>query len=130
MTSTDNPSSDTPKPENLDPLYSHRGGRTVPAPGKPEPATWDRPEMRALLRRHDFTRVYQLLQRIGYSQQHIGRLTGQSQPEVSAIIHGRRILTYHLITRIAYGLGIPPGHVGTSWCNCQQQPTSEPTDRR
>ena len=127
MTSTNTPSSAGPDLDSINPHYSRRGARVVPHPGQPDPATWDRPEMRAMLQCHDFTRVYQLLQKIGYSQLHIGRLTGQSQPEVSAIIHGRRLISYHVIRRIVHGLGIPPGHAGVSWCNCQQQPTPDPT---
>jgi hypothetical protein len=129
MTCPHNTSPDTPPPPHiLNPNYSHRGGRVIPHPGIPDPATWDRPRMRDALRCHNFTRVYQLLQHEGYSQQHIGHLTGQTQPEVSAIIHGRRIIAYHLIARIALGLRVPPGHVGVCWCNCQPAPTTNSAD--
>jgi len=39
--------------------------------------------MRAVVAVRDFTRVYRLLQKVGFSQQKIAALTGQSQPEVS-----------------------------------------------
>jgi len=55
------------------------------------PEEWDRPAMRAALTARDITRVYRLLQKIGFSQQRIAALTGQSQPEVSAIVHGRKV---------------------------------------
>jgi transcriptional regulator with XRE-family HTH domain len=113
-----------PDPESINPHYSHRGARVAPHPKQPDPATWDREEMRALLRRHDFPRVFQQLQKIGYSQLHIGRLTGQTQPEISAIIHGRRPISYYLIRRIVRGLGIPPGHAGVSWCDCDTTTTA------
>jgi transcriptional regulator with XRE-family HTH domain len=74
--------------------------------------------MRQALYQHDFITVYRLLQRIGYSQNAIGQLTGQSQPEISAILHGRRVISYSVIARIADGLGIPRGYLGLSWCDC------------
>jgi transcriptional regulator with XRE-family HTH domain len=87
-------------------------------PEKPDPATWERPEMEAALSDRDMTRVFRLLQRIGYSQQRIAALTGQSQPEVSAIVHGRKVMAYGVLLRIAAGLGIPRGLAGMSSCRC------------
>jgi hypothetical protein len=55
-------------------------------------AEFERPEMRTALAARDITRVFRLLQKIGFSQQRIAAMTGQSQPEVSAIIHGRRVM--------------------------------------
>jgi transcriptional regulator with XRE-family HTH domain len=80
-----------------------------------EPTEWDRPEMRAALAARDITRVYRLLQRIGFSQQRIAALTGQSQPEVSAIIHGRKVMAYDVLARIADGLGVPRGYMGLAY---------------
>jgi transcriptional regulator with XRE-family HTH domain len=74
--------------------------------------------MRDALRQHDFRAVYRLLSHIGYSQSEIGRLTGQSQPEISAIMYGRRVMAYDVMARIAGGLGIPAGYLGLSWCTC------------
>jgi hypothetical protein len=84
----------------------------------PDPAVWDDPPMRQALTDQDITTVYRLLSRLGYSQQHIAALTGQSQPEVSSIIHGRKVMAYDVLARIADGLGIPRGYLGLSWCTC------------
>lgn len=51
---------------------------------------WDRPEMRATLAVRDIAVMFRLLPKIGFSQQRIAALTGQSQPEFSAIIHDRK----------------------------------------
>jgi len=77
---------------------------------------WEEPEMRLAWARRDITRVYRTLQRYGYAQQRIAALTGQSQPEVSSIIHGRKVMAYDLIERIAVGLGVPRGYAGLSYC--------------
>jgi transcriptional regulator with XRE-family HTH domain len=71
--------------------------------------------MRAALGARDITRVFRLLQKVGFSQQRIAALTGQSQPEVSAIIHGRRVMAYDVLARIADGLGIPRGAMGLAY---------------
>jgi len=81
----------------------------------PDQALWERPEMRAVLAARDVTRMYRLLQRQGYSQQRIAAMTGQSQPQVSAIIHGRRIMAYDVLSRIADGLNIPRGYLGLAY---------------
>ncbi|MBI3689033.1 MAG: hypothetical protein HY241_17145 [Actinobacteria bacterium] len=81
--------------------------------------------MRAALARHDLTAVYRRLQAGGYSQNTIGALTRQSQPEVCAIIHGRQVRAYNVLARIAHGLGAPPGYLGLAWCahpTCQHPP--------
>jgi predicted XRE-type DNA-binding protein len=78
-------------------------------PNRPGPEVWEPPEVRAALAARDVTRVYRLLQRRGFSQQRIAALTGQSQPEVSAIIHGRKVMAYEVLSRVADRLGIPAG---------------------
>jgi transcriptional regulator with XRE-family HTH domain len=83
--------------------------------GQVDPEEWDRPEMRAVLAERNITRVYRLLQKIGFSQQHIAALTGQSQPEVSAIIHGRKVMAYDVLSRICEGLGVPRGSMGLAY---------------
>ena len=80
-----------------------------------EPEEWERPEMRAALAVRDICRVYRLLQKVGFSQQRIAALTGQTQPEVSAIIHGRQVRAYDVLSRIANGLGIPREYMGLSY---------------
>ncbi len=80
-----------------------------------DPEVWDRPEMRAVLAERDITRVYRLLQKFGFSQQRIAALAGQSQPEVSAIIHGRQVMAYDVLSRVADGLGIPRGYMGLAY---------------
>ena len=85
---------------------------------KPDPRMWERPEMQAAVNVRDFAKVFRLLQRVGLSQQRIAALTGQSQPEVSAIVHGRRLMAYDVLLRVAEGLGIPRGLAGLSSCRC------------
>ncbi len=80
-----------------------------------DPAEWERPEMRSALEVRDICRVYRLLQKVGFSQQRIAALTGQSQPEVSAIIHGRHVQAYDVLSRIADGLGIPREYMGLAY---------------
>ena len=87
--------------------------------GRPDPRMWYDAPMFAAVRARDFTRIYRLLQKHGYSQQRIGALTGQSQPEVSSVIHGRKIMAYDVMQRIAGGLGIPRGIAGLCFCSCQ-----------
>ena len=92
--------------------------RSAP-PRPPDPALWQRPDLRAAIARHDFPTVYVALNAAGLSQSRIGALTGQKQPEVSAIMHGRRITAFAVIARTVHGLGIPPCYAGPS---CQQCP--------
>jgi transcriptional regulator with XRE-family HTH domain len=87
-------------------------------PEKPDPKMWERPEMQAAVTARDFTKVFRLLQRVGLSQQRIAALTGQSQPEVSAIVHGRKVMAYDVLLRVADGLGVPRGLAGLSSCGC------------
>jgi transcriptional regulator with XRE-family HTH domain len=74
--------------------------------------------MRLALVARDVTTVYRLLQKRGFSQQRIAAMTGQSQPEVSAIIHGRKVTTYDVLSRICDGLGVPRECMGLAWCTC------------
>jgi transcriptional regulator with XRE-family HTH domain len=90
-----------------------------PAGKKPGLETWESPEMREAVAAHDVTKVFRLLQRVGMSQQRIATLTGQSQPEVSAIIHGRKVQAYDVLLRVTDGLGIPRGLAGMSSCCCR-----------
>lgn len=95
----------------------------------PDPREWYRPKMVDALLVRDFTTAFQLLQKVGLSQQRIASLADLSQPEVSAIIHGRRVMAYDLMKRIVDGLGIPPCLVGVASCgSCvhHQCPAAEP----
>jgi hypothetical protein len=75
---------------------------------RPDPAFWAEQEVREMLAVRDIAALYQYLRRYGFSQNHIARLTGQSQPEVSAITRGlRRVQSFDVLLRIADGLGIP-----------------------
>jgi transcriptional regulator with XRE-family HTH domain len=84
----------------------------------PDKETWQHAEMRAAVQVRNFTAIYRLLQKQGYSQQRIAALTGQSQPEVSAIIHGRKVMAYDVMLRIVDGLGVPRGLAGFATCTC------------
>jgi hypothetical protein len=110
------------------PIDSRPPGKGIitATPARPDPRLWDEPPMRAALARHDFTEVIRLIRRIGYSQAAIGRLTGQAQPEISAITFGRKVVSYAVIARFAEGLGVPAGYLGVSWCTCP--PTAAPIE--
>jgi transcriptional regulator with XRE-family HTH domain len=83
--------------------------------------------MRPLLTTRDVTRVYRQLQKIGFTQQRIAAITGQSQPEVSAILHGRRVMAYDVLYRIFSSLGVPLCLVGLASCCpcCPHQPPGD-----
>jgi transcriptional regulator with XRE-family HTH domain len=85
--------------------------------------------MRPWLTTRDATRVYRQLQKIGFTQQRIAAITGQSQPEVSAIIHGRRVMAYDVLYRIFSSLGVPLCLVGLASCCpcCPHQPPGDST---
>ena len=91
----------------------NRYGALVP---RIDPDWWDHPELRPRLAVRDVQALYRWLQRHGLSQQQIASLTGQTQPEVSAILNGREVLAYSVLHRIAVGLGMPPGYMGLSGC--------------
>jgi hypothetical protein len=86
------------------------------AMGLPCPELWDRPVARAALAGHDMAGVFSVLRAEGFSQHQIGVLTGQRQPEISAILAGRRVIAYPVLSRIADGLAVPRGLMGLSWC--------------
>lgn len=71
--------------------------------------------MRDALRGRDIGAVFVLLRRHGISQRRISALTGQSQSEVSEICHGRQVMAYDLLARIADGLAIPRGLLGMAY---------------
>ncbi|MGH3929763.1 MAG: helix-turn-helix domain-containing protein [Pseudonocardiaceae bacterium] len=72
------------------------------------PPWYTRPEAREALAERDIGAVYRLLYRDGVSQREIARRTGQSQSEVSEIIHGtRQVRDVTVLERIGDGLGVP-----------------------
>jgi tetratricopeptide (TPR) repeat protein len=88
---------------------------TIYEQGPPDPQVWEAPEMRAALAARDIAQVFRLLKACGISQRRIAGLTGQAQPEISDILHGRVVSSYELLSRIATGLGIPRGHLGLAY---------------
>lgn len=85
---------------------------TLDDPVTMDAALWTAPEIRAALGTRDIGTLYRLLGRRGVSQRRIAIATGQSQPEVSAIVKGRVVMAYDLLARIADGLGVPRGLMG------------------
>ena len=84
----------------------------------PDPAWWTRQDVLPLLGERDIIGLFTWLQKKhGWSQQQIGSLTGQSQPEVSAILHGRRVTAYDVLLRIADGLLVPRVLMGLGSCD-------------
>src|SRR5262249_55472516 len=61
---------------------------------------------------------FRLLQKLGLSQQRIAALCGMSQPEISAIIHGRKIMAYAVMRRIVRGLKVNPTYAGLAFGAC------------
>ncbi|PPK69870.1 transcriptional regulator [Actinokineospora auranticolor] len=82
---------------------------------RPAAEVWEHPDMRAALSARDITQVYRLLRGRGVSQRRISMLTGQAQPEISAIARGRQVQTYDVLSRIADGLGVPRGYMGLAY---------------
>src|SRR5262245_24610845 len=85
------------------------------APEPINPEAWLQPDMREALAQRDIVALYRILQRFGVSQRRIAALTQQSQSEISEILHGRRVESYEVLVRIAYGLGVPRGWMGLAF---------------
>src|SRR5689334_9240895 len=79
------------------------------------------PDFMEALSTRNIQGIFRSLQVVGVSQRRIGRLTGQSQSEISEIIGGRTVVNYDVLCRIADGLGIPRGWMGLA----QALPTPE-----
>jgi hypothetical protein len=89
----------------------------IPPDRRPTSKDWLRhPELLPAFHAHNFPAVYGHLHRAGYSENQIGSLTRQSQSEVSAIIHGRRLMAYQVIDRVITGLRIPRCLVAMATC--------------
>jgi hypothetical protein len=89
-----------------------------PDPDKPRPPRefWFTPQLRPALAERDFTAIYRMLRRYGYTQHQLSVLTGHSQPQVSATVNGRPVMAYQVMKRVADGLGIPPCLLGMATC--------------
>ncbi|MGH3831377.1 MAG: helix-turn-helix domain-containing protein [Pseudonocardiaceae bacterium] len=81
-----------------------------------DPAFFDEDAVRAALADRDIGRLFCLLRRVGVSQRRIAELTGQSQSEVSEILHGRQVLNVRVLERIADGFGVSRKRLGVSYC--------------
>jgi transcriptional regulator with XRE-family HTH domain len=67
--------------------------------------------------------LFRWLNQHGWSQVQIANATGQSQPEVSAIMKGRKVTAHSVLLRIARGLHIPLGYMRLSSCTvCEDDP--------
>jgi transcriptional regulator with XRE-family HTH domain len=103
--------------------HAHHIIATAAAAGTPAPSTrppidpalYQRDDMREVLAVRDVTALYLALKAAGLTQRQIAELTGQSQPEVSDILAGRRVSSYDVLVRIAGGLRIPRELMGLSF---------------
>ncbi len=77
-----------------------------------DPEVWQRVDVRQALARRDVTTLFRLLTQAGYSQRRIARFTRLSQSQVSEIVHGRRVMAYDVLVRVADGLGVERGWMG------------------
>jgi transcriptional regulator with XRE-family HTH domain len=82
-----------------------------------DPAIFEPPDMRRALVQRDIATVYRVLLDCGVPQRRLGELVGQSQSEVSEILHGRKVQSYDVLERIANGLGVSRGVMGLAYAN-------------
>jgi transcriptional regulator with XRE-family HTH domain len=80
-----------------------------------DPAVWERAETRRALAARDLAVVFRLLRAAGTSQRAIAALTGLAPSEVYEVGHGRRVMAYDVLCRIADGLGVPRGYLGLAY---------------
>jgi transcriptional regulator with XRE-family HTH domain len=106
---------------------SHPGPQQLPCP--PPQWVWEQPPIRAAVAARDISTLYRLLTRLGYSQQRIAAMVGQSQPEVSAILRGRKVMAYDVLSRIAGGLHIPRGYMGLAYTHPTDPTTAHTADK-
>jgi transcriptional regulator with XRE-family HTH domain len=81
-----------------------------------DPAWWRDPRLRPSLAVCDVGALFRWLNARGWSQVQIASATGQTQPEVSAIMKGREVKAQSVLLRIARGLRIPLGYMRLSSC--------------
>lgn len=80
-----------------------------------DPGVWQQPEMRRSLAGRDLAGVFRLLRRVGVSQRAVASATGLSPSEVYEVLHGRKVMAYDVLCRIADGLGVPRGRLGLAY---------------
>jgi tetratricopeptide (TPR) repeat protein len=85
--------------------------RVAPVDG----AVLEQPAMRRALAERDISTVYRLLTESGLPQWRIAQLTGQQQSDVSEVLHGRAVVHYSVLERIAEGLGVPRAWMGLAY---------------
>ncbi|MDQ3763099.1 MAG: helix-turn-helix transcriptional regulator [Actinomycetota bacterium] len=78
-------------------------------------AVFEREDMRQALACRDITTVYRILVNYGVAQRYLAELVGQTQSEVSEILHGRKVQSYAVLVRIAQGLGVSRGSMGLAY---------------
>jgi transcriptional regulator with XRE-family HTH domain len=71
--------------------------------------------MRRALATRDLALVFRLLRRVGVSQRAIATATGLSPSEVYEILHGRLVMAYDVLCRVADGLGVARGRLGLAY---------------
>ncbi len=80
---------------------------------RPDPAWWDEPTMRDALACRNVGQIFTFLhRRHGMTQRRIAELAGFAASEVYEIMHGRQVMAYDVLARIAEGLDIPRGFMG------------------
>jgi transcriptional regulator with XRE-family HTH domain/tetratricopeptide (TPR) repeat protein len=80
-----------------------------------DPGVWQQPQMRRSLAERDLAGVFRLLRRVGISQRAVAAATGMSPSEVYEVLHGRKVMAYDVLCRIADGLGVPRGRLGLAY---------------
>lgn len=76
---------------------------------------WYQPKYAAMLATRDVRGIFNALKEEGWSQRRISDVTGMRQGEVSAVVHGRRVISVNVLERIAESLNIPLGRMGLGW---------------
>jgi transcriptional regulator with XRE-family HTH domain len=75
----------------------------------------------------DISAIFRFLRDGGMTQRELAVLVRMNQSEVSAIISGRQVQAYHVLIRVADGLGIPRGMMGLGW-DVESEPVPEEMD--
>jgi transcriptional regulator with XRE-family HTH domain len=73
------------------------------------------PAVRAALATHDIAKVFRFAQDSGITQRELAVMVRMSQPEVAAVLKGRRVQAYHVLERICEGLEVPREYMGLAY---------------